>query len=307
MASTYSTSLRLELIGQGEQSGTWGVTTNNNFGALVEQAITGVQTITMGDATYTLTSYDGAVDESRNAVLVLGGTVTVPQNLIAPGVEKVYIIKNGTGATITIKTATGTGVAITNNNYAQVYCDGTDFYNATPNVNTITGNLSVSGNASIAGNTGIGGDLSVTGTISAGSIAGINGRILQIVVGTSGAAYTSSGTYSATGMSAVISPTSATSKILILAHAMMWQTNAYGGGNAFTALFRNGANLAPGADWTIVSGNPMYNDMAISHLDSPGVTTALTYEVYIKADSGGSAAFNSSGNAGSIIAMEISQ
>ena len=99
MASTYSTTLRLELIGQGEQSGTWGITTNNNLGSLIEQAITGVQTITMGDATYTLTSYDGAIDESRNAVLVLGGTLTSPQELIAPGVEKVYLIKNSTGNT----------------------------------------------------------------------------------------------------------------------------------------------------------------------------------------------------------------
>ena len=86
MASTYSTSLGLELIGQGEQSGTWGITTNNNFGTLVEQAITGVQPITMGDATYTMTTYQGASDESRNAVLVLSGTVTSQQNLIAPAV-----------------------------------------------------------------------------------------------------------------------------------------------------------------------------------------------------------------------------
>ena len=61
MASTYSPSLKLELIGQGEQSGTWGVTTNNNFGSLVEQAITGVQTISMSNATYTLSSYDGEI------------------------------------------------------------------------------------------------------------------------------------------------------------------------------------------------------------------------------------------------------
>ena len=68
MASTYSTSLKLELIGNGEQSGTWGTTTNNNFGTLVEQAITGVQSITMSDAPYTLTNYNGISDEARNAV-----------------------------------------------------------------------------------------------------------------------------------------------------------------------------------------------------------------------------------------------
>ena len=43
MPSTYSTSLKLELIGNGEQTGTWGQTTNNNLGTLIEQAITGEQ------------------------------------------------------------------------------------------------------------------------------------------------------------------------------------------------------------------------------------------------------------------------
>lgn len=128
MASTYSTTLRLELIGQGEQSGTWGITTNNNLGSLIEQAITGVQTITMVDADYTLTAYNGIEDESRNAVLVLEGTNTAARNLIAPSVEKIYIIKNGTGQTVTIKTSGGSGVAIPTGNTQVVYCNATNFY-----------------------------------------------------------------------------------------------------------------------------------------------------------------------------------
>ena len=112
MASTYSTSLKLELIGQGEQSGTWGVTTNNNFGSLVEQAIAGVQSISMSNATYTLTNYDGAVDESRNAVLVFSGTNLAPQNVIAPAVEKIYTLRNISGANVTIKTSGGNGVSL---------------------------------------------------------------------------------------------------------------------------------------------------------------------------------------------------
>jgi hypothetical protein len=74
MASSYSPSLKLELIGNGDQSGTWGTTTNNNLGTLLEQAITGVQSITMSNADYTLTNYNGTSDEARNAVLVVGGT-----------------------------------------------------------------------------------------------------------------------------------------------------------------------------------------------------------------------------------------
>jgi hypothetical protein len=313
MASTYSTSLRLELIGQGEQSGTWGITTNNNFGSLVEQAITGVQTITMSNATYTLTSYDGAVDEARNAVLVISGTNLAPQNLIAPGVEKVYIIKNVSGNTVTVKTSGGTGAAVANGTYAQIYCDGTNFYDTTPNVNNITGNVAVTGNGTFGGNVSVGGNLAVTGnatisgTLSAGTISGIPGRIVQTVIGTSGAAYTTGTSYTATGMSATITPTSTSSQILILHHAMLWQTNYYSGGaNGWTALYKNGTNLVSGSNWWIVNGpNVFYGASAFTHLDSPASVSAQTYEVYFKASSGGDIAFNSDGNAGSIILLEI--
>jgi hypothetical protein len=232
MASTYSTSLGLELIGQGEQSGTWGITTNNNFGTLVEQAITGVQAITMGDATYTMTTFQGASDESRNAVLVLGGTVTSPQNLIAPGVEKVYIINNGTGSTITIKTSGGSGVAIATGTFAQVYCDGTNFYNVTPSGNNVTGNLTVSGSGSfgtslaVTGSETVGGNLTVTGSVTAGSYVGVSGRVVQVVTNQyTSTVSTSSSSFVSTGHYATITPTSISSKILVLQSGTMAQTS----------------------------------------------------------------------------------
>ena len=114
MSSTYSTTLRLELIGNGDQSGTWGDTTNINLGTLLEAAITGVQAITFADANYTMTAYNGLPDESRNAVLVLGGTNTATRQLIAPSVEKTYIVKNSTGAAVVIKTSSGTGISVPN-------------------------------------------------------------------------------------------------------------------------------------------------------------------------------------------------
>lgn len=180
MASTYSTSLRLELIGQGEQSGTWGITTNNNFGALVEQAITGVQTISMSNASYTLSNFNGTVDEARNAVLVVAGTNLAPQNLVAPAVEKVYLVNNKSGNTVTIKTSSGNGVAVSNNTTVQVYCDGTDFYNATPNVNSVNGNFAAtgtitSGGAMISGGTLSAPTLSVAGSGSVGTNLTVSG------------------------------------------------------------------------------------------------------------------------------------
>jgi len=150
MPSTYSTSLGLELIGNGEQAGTWGTTTNNNLGTLLEAAITGVQSITLTGGDYTLTDYNGLPDEARNAVLVFGGLLGAPCNVIAPSVEKTYIVRNFSNATITVKTVSGNGVSLTNAASAIVFCDGTDFYSATT-LNFIDGNLTVTGNTTIGG------------------------------------------------------------------------------------------------------------------------------------------------------------
>ena len=130
MASTFSTSLKLELIGNGDQSGTWGTTTNNNLGTLLEQAITGVQSITMTNADYTLSSLNGVSDESRNAVLIVTGTNSAIRNIIAPAVNKLYVVRNNTlgGYAVVIKTSTSTGVTIANGTAVAVYCDGTEFY-----------------------------------------------------------------------------------------------------------------------------------------------------------------------------------
>jgi len=144
--STFSTSLKFELIGNGEQAGLWGTTTNNNIGTLIEQAIAGVQPITLTGTDYTLTNYNGLSDEARNAVLVLSGPIASPCNVIAPAVSKTYIVRNYSGATVTIKASGGNGVALTNASSAVVFCDGTNFYSATT-LNYIDGNLVVTGSA----------------------------------------------------------------------------------------------------------------------------------------------------------------
>lgn len=130
------------------------------------------------------------------------------------------------------------------------------------------------------------------------------GRIAQTVVGTAGTAYTTSSSYTSTGMTATITPTSTSSKILILAHAMLWQTNYYAGANSWVALYKNGSNLVPGSNWAMVfSQYNSYGSYAISHLDSPASISALTYAIYFRTT--GDAAHNGDGAAGSIILMEI--
>jgi hypothetical protein len=182
MSSTYSTNLRTELIGSGDQAGTWGNTTNGTLGSILEQAIAGVSggpyiggTYPLvnfpTDADITLTANNGSVDQSRSAVLVVTstGSLTATRNVIAPAsASKVYIIKNSTtgGQSIQIKYSTGTGVTINNSLTAIVYGDGTNFYIAV-NVNSITGNLAVSGNATIGGTLGVTGAQTNSSTISA--------------------------------------------------------------------------------------------------------------------------------------------
>jgi hypothetical protein len=163
MPSTYSTSLKLQLIGTGEQAGVWGTTTNYNLGTLLEQAITGVVTLNMGDATYTMTNYNGLSDEARNAVLVLNGPITSPQLLVAPsGQQKTYIVRNRTGNTVTLTTGSGSNVNIANAASEVVFTDGTNFYSATQ-FNYIDGNLTVSGSEFIGGNLAVSGQTVLLG------------------------------------------------------------------------------------------------------------------------------------------------
>jgi hypothetical protein len=129
MASTYSPSLKITLIGDGDQAGIWGQTTNTNLGTLVEQAITGVVSIVMSNADYTLSNFNGVSDEARNAVLVVTGANSAVRDLIPPVAKKTYIVANNTGGGFAIRVigATGTGVSIPNGATQVVYCDGVNF------------------------------------------------------------------------------------------------------------------------------------------------------------------------------------
>lgn len=127
MASTYSEYLRLELIGTGDQTGTWGNTTNTNLGTLLDQAVAGTAVIdvTLGDVT--LTALNGASDQSRQAILRITGTPIAARNVIAPEQSKWYLVANECGQTVTIKGASTTGYAVANGATLLVFWDGSDF------------------------------------------------------------------------------------------------------------------------------------------------------------------------------------
>jgi hypothetical protein len=173
MASTYSTSLKLTLMGDGDQSGLWGQTTNTNLGTLLEQAITGVQSIVMADANYTLTNFNGITNEARNAVLVVTGTNNAVRDLIPPVVKKMYTIVNNTtgGYAIRVIGASGTGVNIPNGTTCLIYCDGTNFVNG---LSGTSGNFTVNGALSLLG------ALTYGGVTLANSVTGTGSMVLSV-------------------------------------------------------------------------------------------------------------------------------
>ena len=136
MSSTYSTGLRIELQTSGENSGTWGNITNNNFSQVFEYSIAGVysKAITTGTST-TLTNGDGpqsqANNEARQNQLIFTGTVSTAHTVQFPATQKTYGIYNniGGGADISARLgATGNTVTITNGKYRMVATDGTNWY-----------------------------------------------------------------------------------------------------------------------------------------------------------------------------------
>jgi microcystin-dependent protein len=139
MSSTYSPSLRIELIGSGDQAGTWGQTTDNNFAYIFDSAIAGYQAVTVTSTAQALTYVNGPtstanLNQSVYAILKFNGAAAASA-IYAPPVSKQYIIWNNSGYTITIynstvignTTAAGTGVAIPNGKTMTIFSDGTNF------------------------------------------------------------------------------------------------------------------------------------------------------------------------------------
>jgi hypothetical protein len=130
MASTYSP-LKIELIGTGEQSGTWGTTTNTNLGTAIEEAITGSADVAFSSADVTLTlTNTNASQTARNLRLNLTGTSGGARNLTVPNIEKFYIIRNALADTVTVKNSTGGTYAIPAGVTAQVFSTGTGVLSA---------------------------------------------------------------------------------------------------------------------------------------------------------------------------------
>jgi hypothetical protein len=152
MPSTYTTNGGIELPANGEQSGTWGETVNDNM-AIIDRLTNGVGAISLSGTTHTLTTADGTLSDGQYNVLVLGGspsgtnTITISPN----DGEHVYVVKNASGQTATFTQGSGANVSVINNTTKIIYADGAG---AGAAVVDITGALDL-GSLIIAGTTTI--------------------------------------------------------------------------------------------------------------------------------------------------------
>ena len=157
MPSTYSPDLRIELMANGEKSGTWGTITNDNLGVIIEDAISGLASVSVVSANQALTAQNGAADQARCAAISLTTTTAANFAVYVPPVTKLYVITNPSGYTATVycstvlgnTTAAGTGVAIPTGKSVLLRADGT---NVVEQLNHITGSLSIGGNLTVSGN-----------------------------------------------------------------------------------------------------------------------------------------------------------
>jgi hypothetical protein len=141
MASTYS-DLKIELIGTGEQTGTWGTTTNNNFSIALSEAITGSADVAFSSADVTVTLTDtNASQTARNLRLNLTGTSGGARQLILGSgcqIEKLYLINNGLADAVTVKNTSGTGIAVAAGKSMFVYNNGTNVVDAVTYLTSLT-------------------------------------------------------------------------------------------------------------------------------------------------------------------------
>jgi hypothetical protein len=174
MASSTSSDLKLELITTGEKAGTWGTITNTNL-QILEQAASGylTQSIASADLALSLSTY--AVSNGKNLYYKFTGTLSANRTVTMPdGAERVFIVEDATARsssnyTLTVKTVSGTGVAIPIGAKIVLYSDGTNISSGpiTKGYYTIpAAYTAVNGDQLLINTTGTGGGLNAPVTIT---------------------------------------------------------------------------------------------------------------------------------------------
>lgn len=153
MSSTYSSSLRIELIGSGDQAGAWGATTDSNLAYIMDTAIAGYQAVPITSTSQALTYVNGPsstanLNQSVYAMLKFTGASAATSVYIPPA-SKQYIVWNNTSYAITVynstvignTTAAGTGITLAAADKIIIWSDGTNVYDV--KAQGLTGTLAI--------------------------------------------------------------------------------------------------------------------------------------------------------------------
>jgi hypothetical protein len=267
MASTYS-DLKIELIGTGEQVGTWGATTNANLGTAIEEAITGSADVTFSsaDVTLTLTNTNGT-QAARHLRLNLTGTSGGARNLILGSgcqIDKPYIINNGLADTVTVKNTTGTGIAVPAGKTMWVYNNGTNVVEAMNHSATLT-----LGSALPVASGGTG-----ASTLTANNVILGNGTsaVGFVAPSTSGNVLTSNGT---TWTSAALPPSFVTGMILLWSGSVASIPSGWAlcNGSNGTPDLRNRFVVGAGSTYAVNATGGSADSIVVSHTHTFSATT----------------------------------
>jgi len=131
MASSTSSDIKLELITTGEKSGTWGTITNTNL-QILEQAASGYLSLSVASSDVALSLANHATANGKNLYYKLTGTLAANRTVTMPdGAERVFIVEDATARsasnyTLTVKTVSGTGIALPVGSTTVLYSDGTN-------------------------------------------------------------------------------------------------------------------------------------------------------------------------------------
>jgi hypothetical protein len=312
--STYSTNLALELIANGDQSGTWGTTTNTNLGTLIEQAISGYVTQACTGGTDTITIPNGTTGVARNMFLELtgtgGGTLVVPSN------KKLYFIYNNTSTAITVKVSGQTGVSVPAGKKTILVSNGTDIIDATNYVTALAaGTLAVTGAVTLStalsaanGGTGLsspgtaGNILTSTGStwqsspastfvsnVTATSpLASTGGNTPDISLGTVPVSKGGTGATSATAYAVLAGGTTSTGAFQSVASV----------GTSGQVLTSNGAGALPSFQAVGVGGGTEYKTSGSGTWTIPAGVTTVTVTVLGPGANGGRGQYANTGGGG---------
>ena len=182
MPSTYTTNGGIEKIASGEQSGTWGTTTNTNFD-IIDRLTSGVGTIDLSSsgAAHTLTTTDGTLSDGMYKVLILSGATQACTITVSPNnAQKLYFVDNNSGYDCTFSQGAGANVTISNGKTGIIFCNGAG---ASAAVSQIIDTSTLS-------------DFGVTST--AAELNLLDGSVAGTIVNSKGVIYGSSGEVNAT-------------------------------------------------------------------------------------------------------------